>query len=121
MADLSDILTTLKNGVIGVNNLSQTLSGIDGHFNGTAVSAALTAPTLVYAGTGVVSSISITVAGTVTGTVNNAATTGAAAASNALCAIPNTVAVFHVNMPFTSGLVISPGTGQSVVVSYTTG
>jgi hypothetical protein len=53
------------------------------------------------------------------GTVNDAATTGAAAVANQIAAVPNTLgASVSLNFPFDKGLVIVPGTGQVLAVSY---
>lgn len=120
MADLTDILTTLKNGVVGLNNLQQTLSRLDQRYNGVTATAVLTGQTLVFAGSGYLSSISVTVAGSAAGTVNDSATTGGAGAGNALCVVPMTAGVLHIGLPFKNGLVVTPGTGQSVLVCYTT-
>lgn len=62
--------------------------------------------------------VSVTTAGTTAGSVNDAATVAAAAAGNLIAAIPNTVGVFLVDFPLLAGLVIVPGTGQVVSVSY---
>lgn len=119
MADLTDVLTTLKNGVVAANNLSQSIAKLDQHYFGTSVTAVITGQTLVLAGSGYVSAISVTVAGAA-GTINDAKTTAGAASANVLCVIPATAGVLRIGIPFVNGLVISPGAGQSVVVSYTT-
>lgn len=116
MATLDDILTTQKNGVIGVNNISNTNSYIAGE----QTSATVTSSTLIFAGAGRLVSISVVVAGTTTGFSYNAATTTLAAAANALSAIPTTIGTYAIGAHFTNGLVVSPGTGQSVNVTYST-
>lgn len=116
MATLDDILTTQKNGVIGLNNLSRTISYVTGE----QTSVTVTAQTLVYAGAGRLVSFSVTVAGSAAGTINNAAATSLSAAANALAAVPTTIGVYQVGAHFTNGLVISPGTGQSINVTYST-
>ena len=117
MASLDDIATIQKNGVIGINTLNLTL----GRIYGSTTSATVTAPTMVITGPGRLVNVSVLVAGTTTGTVNNAASTGAAAAANALRIAPNTVGVHDANQVFTVGLVIVPGTGQSLNVTYSVG
>lgn len=117
MATLDDILTTQKNGVIGINNLSKTLD----YLYGEQTSATVTGATLVVAGAGRLVSFSVVVAGTASGLINNAATTGLAAAANALCATPTTIGVYQVGSKFTNGLVVAPGTGQSINVTYSLG
>lgn len=78
----------------------------------------LTAATLVKAGAGRLIRISVTVAGTAAGSANDAATTAGAAATNQLASIPNAVGVIYLDFPVTNGIVVTPGTGQSLSVSY---
>jgi hypothetical protein len=116
-ASLDDILTTQKNGVVAINNLSQgTLRGL-----GTQTSATITAATVIYVGAGYLVNFSVVVAGATSGTISNTGTVSAVAAANALCAIPNTVGIVKVGQVFSSGLVVTPGTGQSVNVTYSPG
>ncbi len=117
MASLDDILTTQKNGVVAINNLSQgTLRGL-----GTQTSATVTAATVIYANRGYLVNFSVVVAGSTAGTISNAGTIASVAATNALCAIPATVGVVKVGQVFSDGLVVTPGTGQSVNVTYSPG
>ena len=116
-ASLDDILTTQKNGVVAINNLSQgTLRGL-----GTQTSVTVTAATVIYAGKGYLVNFSIVVAGSAAGTINNAGAIGSVAASNALCATPATVGIVKVGQVFSDGLVVTPGTGQSINVTYSPG
>jgi len=62
--------------------------------------------------------VHVLVAGSTTGTVNDCLTTAAAAAANLIFTIPNTVGVYVVDFPCLQGIVIVPGTGQTVAVSY---
>jgi hypothetical protein len=114
MASLDDILTTQKNGVVAINNVFQALSIL----NPTDTSATVTASTLVLTGRGRLISFSVVVAGSANGFIYNSGTTGGGSPETALVATPNTVGVYPVNMLFTNGLVIAPGTGQSVNVTY---
>lgn len=80
----------------------------------------ITAATVVKVGAGRVFSVSVIVAGSGPGTVNDAATTGAAAASNEIAPLSD-AAAGNQNLngwPFTAGLVIVPGTGQTIAVTY---
>ena len=117
MASLDDLLTTQKNGVVAINNIFQALAIL----NPTATSATVTSSTLVIAGRGRLLSFSVVVAGTANGTIYNSGTPTGGSASNALVATPTTVGVYSANMIFTDGLVISPGTGQSINVTYSQG
>jgi len=113
-AGLDDILTAQKNGVVGINGLNQTMR----RAQGSNTSSTVTAQTLVISGKGYLVSFSVTVAGTTAGTINNASTTVLAAAGNALCATPTTIGVYPCGLVFTNGLVITPGTGQSINITY---
>ena len=88
--------------------------------NDSAESASLnlTAATVVKTGAGYVGRISVIVAGSAAGTVNDVATTGGAAAANEIAVIPNTVGIYPLIWPFTTGLVVVPGTGQTIAVTY---
>lgn len=62
--------------------------------------------------------VSVIVAGSAAGGVFDAATTGAAATANQIFVIPNTVGIYTLDWPVNNGLVVTPGTGQTVAVSY---
>ena len=117
MASLGDILTTQKNGVIAINNIFQALSAL----NPTVTSTTVTSSTLILAGSGRLISFSVVVAGSANGLIYNAGTPSGGTAANALVATPTTVGVYAANMVFTNGLVIAPGTGQSINVTYSQG
>lgn len=115
-ASLDDILTAQKNGVVAINNLSQnTVRAL-----GTQTSLTVTATTVIFTGAGYLVSFSVVVAGSAAGTIYNANNTSPAA-SNALCVTPTTTGVYGAGQVFTSGLVVVPGTGQSINVTYSTG
>ena len=116
-ANLGDILTTQKNGVIAINNLSQSmLRGL-----GTQTSVTVTAATVIYVGNGYLVNFSVVVAGSTVGTISNTGATSTVTAANALCSIPATVGIFKVGQVFSAGLVVTPGTGQSVNITYSPG
>lgn len=112
MSSLSDILTVAKNVVTAINGVAQTYLNVQGLQN----SGSLTAATLVQLGSGRVATVSVTVAGSAVGKIYD--TNSAASTTNPVYVIPNTVGVVFVNMPVGIGLVVAPGTGQSVTVSY---
>lgn len=114
MATLDDILTAQKNGVVAINNLNQTTAKIAGAFT----SATVTTSTAVVTGAGRLVSFSLVVAGTTVGKVHDASAVANAAAANALVAVPNTIGVYQVGSRFSKGLVVVPGTGQSINVTY---
>lgn len=62
--------------------------------------------------------INVLVAGSAAGSANDAATAAAAATSNQIFVIPNTVGSYLIDTPCFSGLVVTPGTGQTVAVVF---
>lgn len=142
MADLNDVVTVQKNGVIAINNLNQTETNawintsvtpavpylktisdnvaiIAGGTASSITSSTVTSSALVVAASGTLISFSVVVPGTASGLIHNSATTGGAAAGNAMTLTPTTGGVFVTGqMKFSNGLVIVPGTGQSINVTY---
>lgn len=116
-AALDDILTTQKNGVVALNAIQQALNSEVG----TVTTATASASTFVIAGKGRLLRFCVTVAGSAVGFVHNSSTPSGASASNALVPCPNTIGVYEANVVFSDGLLIAPGTGQSVNVTYTQG
>jgi len=112
MASLSDILTTAKNVVTAINGVAQNYINVQGAQN----SGSLTSATLVKLGQGRVAVVSVTTAGSAVGHIYD--TNSAASTSAPVYVIPNTVGAVFVNMPVGIGLVVAPGTGQAVTVSY---
>ncbi len=78
----------------------------------------ITAATVVKASPGRVCRVSVVVAGSTAGTVNDVLTTGGAAATNQVATIPDVVGNYSIEMPCLTGIVVVPGTGQTVAVSY---
>lgn len=117
MASLDDILTTQKNGVVGVNGISQAfLRG-----QGTVTSSTATASAVVFSGRGYLVNVCVIVAGSAVGAIHNTNTVAGISAANQLFSIPNTVGIYQLGQVFTTGLVIVPGTGQSINITYTPG
>lgn len=91
-------------------------------WSGQAAKYNITAPTVIIASKGRLVQIAVVVAGSAAGTANDCATTGAAAASNQICAIPNTISaaapVLSIDWPCATGIVVVPGTGQTLAVTY---
>jgi hypothetical protein len=78
----------------------------------------VTAQAVVKTGVGRISTVIVNTAGSTAGTVSNVATTAGVAAANLIYNIPNTVGIYALDMPFVAGLVITPGTGQVLTISY---
>jgi hypothetical protein len=78
----------------------------------------ITAATIIKAAPGRVFRVNVQVAGSTTGTVNDCLTTGAAAITNQIAVIPETVGPLLLEWPCATGIVVVPGTGQTLSVSY---
>lgn len=114
VASLTDILTAAKNIVVALNTASQ----INSNALGTTTKAAISAATTISGQPGRLVKIIVTTAGSVTGTANDAISVSNASASNVVFTIPNTTGVYEINIPVMYGLVVTPGTGQVVTVTY---
>jgi len=115
MSSLSDILTAAKNVVTSVNQLGLTYLKVQG----TARSVTMTSTTLVVSGQGRIASVSVIVAGSTPCLIYDS--NNSASATSALAAVTNAIGVTVINMPYNNGLVVVPGTGMTVVVTYSEG
>jgi aspartate oxidase len=111
-ASLTDILSAAQNFVIAVNNQTQTTLSI----NGTKTVSGITAATVVKSTSGRVCTVSVIVAGSGTGKIydGNVSTS----TTYPLWVIPMTVGITVINLPTNYGIVVAPGTGQTVTISY---
>ena len=87
-------------------------SGASAHLN-------ITAATVVKAAPGRLVRVSVIVAGSATGTVNDVATTGGVGTANQVGTIPTALGTTIFDWPCATGITVVPGTGQTVAVSYT--
>jgi hypothetical protein len=78
----------------------------------------VTSSTVIKAAAGRAFRVAVVVAGSAAGAVHDCSTTGAAAAANKVATIPNTVGVYDLNWPCGTGIVLVPGTGQTLSISY---
>lgn len=78
----------------------------------------ITAATVVKAAPGRIGRVSVLVVGTTVGTVNDLATTAGAAVTNEVGVIPMAVGTYDIDMPCAVGILVTPGTGQTLAVSY---
>ena len=130
MASLDDILTTQKNGVVAINNLSGYLKQIV--INTSIVVPSLTSPTvlasttqLITTGAGRIYGVSIPVhSGSSQIFVYDSATTGGIAATNLIfSSLPSNtsgwVTYYNVNLAYSNGLVVKTDAGTNCCVSYT--
>lgn len=113
-ASLGDILTTQKNGVVALNNISQTTLFLAG----TRAKSAVSSITSVSQGAGRVVRVAVLVDGTTMGTIYDAANTGAANSANIIAMIPLLRGIYEIGIPVTNGIVVTPGTTQVVTVVY---
>ena len=112
MASLSDLLTAAKNIASAINGVAQTYTNVQG----ARVFQKVTTTTAVSTSAGRLAMISVTTAGSTTGTIYDAA--DVATTTRPIYIIPMTVGVVFVNLPVVYGIVVVPGTGQNVTVSY---
>jgi hypothetical protein len=112
MASLSDILTATKNIVTALNQLGQTYLQVEG----SKQTSGITAATLVQSGQGRLARVIVTVSGSADGAIYDASS--ASATTNKVYLIPKDHGVYVVNVPINNGIVVVPGTGQTVAVSY---
>ena len=88
---------------------------------GSANALGITTATVVKAGKGVLYSISEVVDGSGAGAIYDSASTTGNTTANAIATIPATGGTLNnINLPFVfvNGLVVAPGTGQTIAVSY---
>ena len=125
MANLDDLVTVQKNGVIAVNALVQALSAfktIYESFVGNSSSFGLSGDTLVLTGAGRLVTVSVIAAASpsasTAGKIYDSSSVGGATDANAIYAIPNAIGATTVNFPFFSGLVIKPTANSIISISY---
>lgn len=95
------------------------VSATPGLAGGNRAALNVTAAAVVKSTAGVCVSVAVVVAGSAAGTVNDVATIGGVAASNQFGTIPNAVGTYTFNWPCGTGITVTPGTGQTLAVSYT--
>ncbi len=111
-ASISDILTTLKNLVEAVNNASRVYLNV----NGVSTTETISAPTIVKSSPGRIAAVSVTTAGSTTGLIYDSAVL--TNLTKKLYVIPDTVGFYSVPLPANYGVVVVPGTGQIVTLSW---
>ena len=120
MANIDDVVTVLKNGVVAMNDLTAALNAFRQAYRssvGDSTYLGVTDDSLVYIGPGRLVNVMVT-AGTAGGTVHDAATVAGANASNAIFNLPTSTGISHVNVPFFDGLVVKPGSSVTVGLTY---
>lgn len=120
MANLDDILTTQKNGVVAVNALTEVLAQFKAIYQSAVGSNSylgVTEDALVYKGAGRLVNVSVTAAAA-GGTVHDASSVSGANSSNIIFPIPNQIGLTVVNFPFLEGIVIKPAASSAVSITY---
>jgi hypothetical protein len=123
MANLDDIVTVQKNGVIAVSALVQALDAfktIYESFVGNTSSVGLSGDALISANAGRLVTVSV-ITGVAGGKIYDSSTVLDATDANAIYTIPSAVGATTVNFPFFNGLVIKPASGSVVSISYSEG
>ena len=113
-ASTSDVLTAIKNIVTALATAAQNYLNVQGLINAANIST----PTLVSTKAGRICSVSVLTAGSATGLIYDGALL--TATTKPIYVIPTSVGTepYVVNMPVSFGIVVSPGSGQVVTVSY---
>jgi len=78
----------------------------------------VTSSTVIKATAGRAFRVAVVVAGSAAGAIHDIATTGGVANANRIAIIPNTVGIYEINWPCATGIVLVPGTGQTLSISY---
>jgi len=78
----------------------------------------VTAATLIKVGAGEVVVAIVNTAGSTAGAIHDSATTAGASAATLIATLPAVVGQYSIRFPYALGLVVVPGTGQVVSVSY---
>lgn len=78
----------------------------------------ITTPTVIKATNGRLFKVSVIVGGAGAGTLNDCTTTAAAAAANQIGTAPTTIGTFDFDWPMQTGIVVVPGSGQTLAVTW---
>ena len=78
----------------------------------------ITTATVVKGSAGLIGRVWVNTAGSTAGTLSDCATTGAVAAANLIATLPNTVGPYAIEFYAAVGIVVTPGTGQVVSISF---
>lgn len=78
----------------------------------------ITAATVVKTGSGVPVTCAVVVAGSTAGAIYDASSTSGNTSANQVFVAPNTVGNYPVSFPCITGIVVTPGTGQTIALSF---
>lgn len=85
---------------------------------GKSSSLDITIATVVKNAPGRIAKVSVLVAGSGTGSINDTTNTGSVSTANEVYVIPTTQGIFTLDWPCLAGICVTPGSGQTVSVSY---
>ena len=94
------------------------MSGIQPTAWGTFTARNITAPTVIKAAPGVPLMVQVLVAGTTNGAIYDASSTSGNVVANQVASIPASVGGYIIQTPCQTGILIVPGSGQTLAVSY---
>ena len=114
-ASLSDILTAAQHIASNIAQAAQTYLAVNGQQSRSGIAAAA-GPQLLKQGSGRVAYVNVTVAGTADGALVDG--NSAAVVAPVLAVIPMAVGSYFINAPYNLGLVVIPGAGQTVTVTF---
>ena len=86
--------------------------------DGTRNALWITSATVVKSSPGMLCEVNVLVTGSTVGQAFDAASTATANTSNQIAVLPNAVGVTKLTFPCLTGIVVEPGAGQVVSVSY---
>lgn len=108
---LSTLITVLQNLVQALNNATSTMLNIAGH----STQENILIPTVI-AGATRLCKVSIVSQGNAVGFIYDSANTNDT--FTPIWAIPTALGMVNVNLPVNNGILVVPGSGQNVTVSY---
>ena len=94
-----------------INGAAITAQGINSFLN-------ISAATAVKSTKGRIVKVNVTTAGSTNGAIYDHATTSGTGAANLVASIPDVVVSYTIDFPCATGIVVVPGTGMVVSVSF---
>ena len=85
---------------------------------GVASALNISAASVIKATPGTIYRVNVITAGTAPGAVYDATSTTGNTIADEIAPIPNTAGIYYLEWPCLNGIVVAPGTGQVVAVSY---
>jgi len=113
MASLDDQLTATKNGVIAINSYVSNISIRAGSYSTKEISTS----TVVKSTAGWLATVSVIVAGSTQGYIYDTNSTSTTS-GNRIYAVPNTIGIYQIQIPFATGLTFVPGTSSVISIGY---